>query len=100
MTFYSQVSTGRRGEKPAMHADHRRVSPGFGFAVLTLLAGSAFGQAAGPAAPTGAESTQLQEVVVTGSRIPQPNMTSTSPIQVVTSQEIKLEGTTNISDLL
>src|SRR5438105_994677 len=38
----------------------------------------------------------LQEVIVTGSRIAQPNMTSTSPIQVVTSKEIQLQGTSNI----
>ena len=42
----------------------------------------------------------LQEVIVTGSRIAQPNMTSTSPIQVVTSKEIQLQGTSNIIDLM
>jgi iron complex outermembrane recepter protein len=42
----------------------------------------------------------IQEVIVTGSRIPQPNMTATSPIQVVTSQEIKQQGYTDAIDLL
>jgi iron complex outermembrane recepter protein len=42
----------------------------------------------------------LAEVIVTGSRIAQSNLTSTSPIQVVTSNEIQLEGTNNIIDLL
>jgi outer membrane receptor protein involved in Fe transport len=42
----------------------------------------------------------LSEVVVTGSRIVQPNLSSTSPIQVITSKEIQLEGTSNIIDLL
>ena len=50
-----------------------------------------------PAAPGG---TAVQEVVVTGSRIPQPGLTSNSPLTVVNSQEIKLEGTTNVEDLL
>lgn len=37
----------------------------------------------------------LEEVVVTGSRIPQPNLTSTSPIQVTTSEEIRQQGFTD-----
>src|SRR5262249_17535084 len=42
----------------------------------------------------------VQEVVVTGSRIPQPNMTSTSPIEVVTSQQIKQQGATDAIQML
>jgi iron complex outermembrane receptor protein len=46
------------------------------------------------------EGTALQEVIVTGSRIPIPaNITATSPIQTVSSQEITLQGHTDISDL-
>jgi outer membrane receptor protein involved in Fe transport len=41
-----------------------------------------------------------QDVVVTGSRIPQPNLTSASPVTVVTAQEIKLQGTTRTEDLI
>ncbi|HEY5106406.1 MAG TPA: TonB-dependent receptor [Caulobacteraceae bacterium] len=40
------------------------------------------------------------ELVVTGSRIPQPNLTSTSPVAVVSDTEVKLEGTTNVETLL
>jgi iron complex outermembrane receptor protein len=47
-----------------------------------------------------AETPPVEEVIVTGSRIPQPNLTSTSPIQVVTSQEIKQQGYTDVIDLL
>ncbi len=87
------------------------------FAVAT--AGQAAAQAvqtapeAGPApsAPTGgAETTPstsangapaaVKEVVVTGSRIPQPGLTSASPLTVVNDQEIKLEGTTNVESLI
>jgi iron complex outermembrane recepter protein len=50
--------------------------------------------------PAYAEQQIIEEVVVTGSRIPQPNLTSTSPIQVTTSQEIRQQGFTDISDLL
>jgi iron complex outermembrane recepter protein len=52
-------------------------------AVLTTLAvAPAFAQ----------EGSEVAEVVVTGSRIPQPNLTSVSPIQVVNSQEVTLGG--------
>jgi outer membrane receptor protein involved in Fe transport len=51
-------------------------------------------------AAANADEAPVQEVIVTGSRIPQPNMTSTSPIQVVTSQEIKQQGYTDAIDLL
>lgn len=51
------------------------------------------GQDTAPAAPV--------DIVVTGSRIPQSaNLISASPITVVNSQEIKLEGTTKVEDLL
>src|SRR5688500_4603154 len=39
-------------------------------------------------------------ILVTGSRIPQPNLTSTSPVTVVNSQEVKLTGTTRTEDLI
>src|SRR5882724_821626 len=42
----------------------------------------------------------IEEVIVTGSRIPQPNLTSTSPTQVITSQEIRQQGYTDAIDLL
>ncbi|MFX9246759.1 TonB-dependent receptor plug domain-containing protein, partial [Acinetobacter baumannii] len=40
------------------------------------------------------------EVTVTGTRIRQPNLTSTSPLTVVNDQEIKLQGAANIENLL
>ena len=40
------------------------------------------------------------ELVVTGSRIPQPNLTSTSPVTVVSDTERKLEGTVAIESLI
>jgi iron complex outermembrane recepter protein len=42
----------------------------------------------------------LREVVVTGSRIAAPNLTSTSPIQVVDSREIQQTGKNDVSDIL
>ena len=43
---------------------------------------------------------QTQDIVVTGSRIPQPNLDSAAPVTVVSNQDIKLQGTTRIEDLL
>jgi outer membrane receptor protein involved in Fe transport len=47
------------------------------------------------------EATSITTVVVTGSRIPVPlNITATSPIQVVTSQEFELQGTTDTTNMI
>ena len=42
----------------------------------------------------------MDEVIVTGSRIAPPNATSTSPVQVVTRQEIQVSGKTDITDII
>jgi iron complex outermembrane recepter protein len=42
----------------------------------------------------------LAEVVVTGSRIAAPNLKSSSPILAVTSEDIKITGKTDISDII
>jgi outer membrane receptor protein involved in Fe transport len=64
----------------------------------TIIIGAAMAVAA-PAFAQDA-SAPIQEVVVTGSRIPQPNLTAISPVTAVSNAEIKLEGTTRIEDLL
>jgi len=46
------------------------------------------------------ETEPTQEVIVTGSRIPTPNATSTSPIQVVTDEDIKVGGRLDVSDVI
>src|SRR5579862_2794849 len=47
------------------------------------------------------EGTALQEVVVTGSRIPVPaNIGATSPITAVSAQDIKLQGQSDVIDVL
>src|SRR5690349_4809914 len=49
-----------------------------------------------PAPPTATGA----DIVITGSRIPQPNLTSASPVTVLSSQDIKLQGTTRTEDLI
>ncbi|MEJ0067223.1 MAG: TonB-dependent receptor plug domain-containing protein [Caulobacteraceae bacterium] len=56
--------------------------------------------AAADAAADNSSSANVTEIVVTGSRIPQPNLTSVSPIQAVSKQEFDLTGKTDVIDLL
>ena len=64
-----------------------------GATLLALSAAPAFA-ADQPAAST------VQEVVVTGSRIPHPGLTSVSPLTTVGAQDIKLQGVQNVEDLI
>jgi iron complex outermembrane recepter protein len=51
--------------------------------------------------PTATSESTLQEVIVTGSRIPVPaNISATSPIATVSSQDIKLGGYTDSTDII
>jgi outer membrane receptor protein involved in Fe transport len=61
--------------------------------VALLAGGQALAQGQG-------QGTQVGELVITGSRIPQPNLTSASPVTVVGNQEVKLTGTVRAEDLL
>ncbi|MGH8318274.1 MAG: TonB-dependent receptor plug domain-containing protein, partial [Steroidobacteraceae bacterium] len=57
-------------------------------------------QATVPSPASGGAALQLQQVVVTGSRIATPNQTSISPVQFVTSQQFSQIGATRIEDVL
>ena len=72
-----------------------------GAALAALSAGGALAQA-GPAPAPVAENgaTNVTEFVVTGSRIPQPNLTSIAPVTTVNNAEIKLTGTSRVEDLI
>ena len=45
-------------------------------------------------------SSTISEVIVTGSRIAQPGLTSISPVVSVGSEQIKIEGVTRVEDLI
>lgn len=49
---------------------------------------------------TGEPTRSAQDIVITGTRIPSPNLTSASPVTVLSSQEVKLQGTTRTEDLI
>jgi outer membrane receptor protein involved in Fe transport len=48
----------------------------------------------------GAPVQSSQDIIITGTRIPQPNLTSAAPVTVVTNQDVKLSGSTRIEDVL
>jgi len=60
-------------------------------------------QADQPAPTTGPAAGQPAEeeaIVVTGTRIPTPNLSGTSPVTVINSAEVRLQGTTRTEDLV
>jgi outer membrane receptor protein involved in Fe transport len=61
------------------------------------LAPSAYAQEA--QAPAEGDAT-LEDVVVTGSRIPQPNIEGVSPVSVITGQDVAVQGVTQVEDLI
>jgi len=66
--------------------------------VALLAAGAA---SVGVYAPSAAAQDQeIEQIVVTGSRIPQPNLEGTSPVSVIGAQEVALQGVTQVEDLI
>ncbi len=65
-----------------------------GMAFLGLSATQASAAAAAAAAG------EVSEIVVTGTRIPTPNLTSVAPVTSVTSADIKAQGVTRVEDLV
>ncbi len=47
-----------------------------------------------------AQSGEVSEVVVTGTRIPSPNLESVSPVTAVSAAEIKAQGVTRVEDMI
>src|SRR5881275_2390012 len=68
-----------------------------GAAVAGLSATQA--NAAAAAAPAAA-SAEVSEIVVTGTRIPTPNLTSVAPVTSVTAADIKAQGVARVEDLI
>ena len=67
-----------------------------GMAFLGLSATQASAAAAAAAAASG----EVSEIVVTGTRIPTPNLTSVAPVTSVTAADIKAQGVTRMEDLI
>src|SRR5690349_14033423 len=56
--------------------------------------------AAAAAAPAATANAEVSEIVVTGTRIPTPNLTSVAPVTSVTAADIKAQGVTRVEDLI
>ena len=68
---------------------------------LALMAGSLPLVASQSAlAQEGEDAVELEEITVTGSRIPARNLISASPVTTVSSEEIALQGVTRVEDML
>lgn len=67
----------------------------------SILCGAAFAAfAAAPALAAEAGDSEVSEIIVTGTRIPTPNLTSVSPVTSIGSPEIKAQGITRVEDLI
>jgi outer membrane receptor protein involved in Fe transport len=66
----------------------------------SMICGAAISGLAGPAFAQAQGSDEVAEVVVTGTRIPSPNLESVSPVQVVGAQEVTLGGRPVTADIL
>jgi len=57
-------------------------------------------QAIAQSQPAAEPKDTMDEVIVTGSRIASPNATSTSPVQVVTREDMQVSGKHDITDII
>jgi outer membrane receptor protein involved in Fe transport len=70
-------------------------------AALLASASSAVAQTVPTAPEDGASSQEAQpEILVTGTRLQQPGLISNSPVTTVDSDEIRLQGSTNVENVL
>jgi outer membrane receptor protein involved in Fe transport len=68
------------------------------YALLTTITVAALPAMAADGTP--AANAPIQEVVVTGSRISSPNLTSISPVSTVTADDIAIAGKVRVEDIL
>ncbi len=66
----------------------------------TMIAGVAVSAFAATPALAQSQPDEVAEIVITGSRIPQPNLVTTSPVTQVTGEDIDVAGVTRVEDLV
>ncbi len=89
---HMSLSTNRKGVSVFKISNRLRSS-----LLVTAATAAAVSMTAGAAS---AQSTTVETVVVTGSRIPQTGLVSASPVTTIGQDEIKFEGATNVESLL
>ena len=67
---------------------------------VTTPSGPVEGQPTPSTSAEGEAVDSTQDIIVTGSRIPQPNLESAAPVTVVSEADVKLTGATRIEDVL
>jgi len=95
-----QAQTGAQPTDAQQNSTHQTKSSKQTDDQQILLAQAAAPSAAVAAPPTSSASLQLQEVVVTGSRIATPNQTAISPVQFVGAKSFEQVGATRVEDVL
>jgi iron complex outermembrane receptor protein len=65
----------------------------------SMICGAAFLGLASQASAADAATGEVSEIVVTGTRIPSPNLTSIAPVTTVGNADIKAQGATRIEDI-
>jgi outer membrane receptor protein involved in Fe transport len=73
--------------------------------MASTMIGGALGLAVAPASAAAAAaaaggSGEVAEVVVTGTRIPSPNLQSVSPVTAIGAQELRAQGVTRVEDMI
>jgi outer membrane receptor protein involved in Fe transport len=67
---------------------------------LALLSGASTVGVTGMSAAYAQEPEQIEEITVTGSRIPNANLISASPVTQINSEDFEIAGATRVEDLL
>jgi iron complex outermembrane receptor protein len=93
------ISLWERRLRSTIHGKPRRVAGTLAAAVVAVLAGAPAGAQQGPSSSANA-TPELQEIVVTGSLIKRTDTETPSPVQVISAEDIKNTGYTNVSDVL
>ncbi|HET7204928.1 MAG TPA: TonB-dependent receptor [Steroidobacteraceae bacterium] len=75
-------------------------NPNIKRAVRVALVAASAGGAALYGAASVAQEAELEQVIVTGSRIPQPNLEGTSPVSLITAQDVAVQGVQQVEDLM
>ena len=91
----------RRGQRVLRSTVYEKSRHAFNVAaaVASILAGASAGAQQATSSSANA-STDLQEIVVTGSLIKRTDTETPSPVQVISAEDIKNTGYTNVSDVL
>lgn len=79
---------------------NRNIERAVRVALLAAGAVSVGMYSSGALAQEGATPDEVEQIIVTGSRIPQPNLEGTSPVTVVGAQDVSLEGVTDSVNLV